>query len=136
MVKITNKRIREYNKKNDKTISPSTIRQPVTSNIQSSDSDNDSEDESLTTPKLVDQEVSKKCKTSINSNLTDNTINGEEFHSANTGHLIKLLNDLMKEVKKITRATRGNVHHSTDNVTKDSGTSVNTKTAHFLFVKH
>ena len=93
-----------------------------------SDSDSDSDDESLTTPDLVDHEVSKKYTTSINSNLTDNTINGEEFYSANTDHLVKLLNDLMKEVKKITGTTRGSVHDSTNNVTEDSGTSVNIET--------
>ena len=70
-------------------IQRSTVGKLVTNNIHSSDSDSDSEsdseDELLTTPNLVDHEVSKKYKTSINSNLTDDTINGEEFHSANTG---------------------------------------------------
>ena len=76
---------------------------------------------------MVDREVSERYETSINSNLTDNTINGEEFHSANNGHLVELLNDLKKEVKKITGTTRGNVQDITDNVTKDSGNSVNTE---------
>ena len=112
-------RTREYkNTTKTKNNSHSTIGQS-SNNSQSSDNDNDSDsdDESLTTPKLIDREVSKSYKTSINSNLTDNTINGEDSHSANTDHLVKLLNDLMKEEKKITGTTRGNVHSSTDNVT-------------------
>ena len=42
---------------------------------------------------------------------------------------MKLLKDLTKEVKKITGAMKRNVHHSTDNVTEDGGTRVNTETA-------
>ena len=57
-------------------IQRSTVGKLVTNNIHSSDSDSDSdsdsesdsEDELLTTPNLVDHEVSKKYKTSINSN--------------------------------------------------------------------
>ena len=52
----------------------------------------------------------------------------KNFIQANTGHLVKLLNDLMKEVKKITGTTKVNAHNSTDNVAEDSGTSVKTET--------
>ena len=112
-------------RENNKTISPATIGL-YGSNGNSSDSDSNSEEESLTTPKLVDCEVRKRYKTSINSNLTDNKINGEEFHSANTGHLVKLLDDLMKEVK-ITGTTRVNEHNSPNNVTENNSTRTNTE---------
>lgn len=92
------------------------------------DSDSDSEADFLTTPNLVDHEVSKKYKSSVNSNLTDNTINGEEFHSANTDRLEKLLKDLTKEVKKIKGAMKAYGRHSTDNVTEDGGTRVTAET--------
>tara|TARA_B110000908_G_scaffold162877_1_gene208840 strand:- start:163 stop:915 length:753 start_codon:yes stop_codon:yes gene_type:complete len=124
-------------------IQRSTVGKLVTNNIHSSDSDSDSEsdseDELLTTPNLVDHEVSKKYKTSINSNLTDDTINGEEFHSANTGRLEKLLKantgrlekllkDLTEDVKKITGATEACERHSTCNVTEDGENRVMAET--------
>ena len=130
-------------KLNNKTIQRSAVGKLVTNNIHSSDSDSDSESDSedklLMTPNLVDHEVSKKYKTSINSNLTDDTINGEEFHSANTGRLEKLLKantgrlekllkDLTEDVKKITGATEACERHSTCNVTEDGENRVMAET--------
>ena len=94
-----------------------------------SDSNSESETELLTaSPNFVNQEVSNKYKTSIDSNLTDNTVNDEEFHSVKLGRLRKMLKGLTQEVEKIMGTTKVYGQHSSHNVTKDGENRVTTET--------
>jgi len=104
----------------------------ATNKVYTSSSDSGtSESESDEEPKTmrVNYEVSKAYKTSINSNLSDDTITGHQFRSEMSllkDQMKKMENGIMQEIKKLTNGKQVVQNNQTIGP-EEMGTSVNTE---------